>query len=72
MFKEYADTKFDVLHDCDKRIEGKLDTLISEIKAVQEKKQDRKIGTREKVIIAGVATAFGMVSSFVIHLLKGG
>lgn len=72
MFKEYTDEKFNVLHDCDKRIEGKLDTLIADLKAAQEKKQDRKFGTREKVIIAGVATLFGAVSSFVIHLVKGG
>jgi hypothetical protein len=72
LFKEYTDEKFNVLHECDQRIEGKLDTLIEKLEATEQKKQDRKFGTREKVIIAGVATVFGAVSSFVIHLVKGG
>ncbi len=58
MFKEYADARFDTLHDCDQRLEKKLDDLMERL----DKKEERHFTWRHGLTITGIATLLSWIA----------
>jgi hypothetical protein len=72
MFKEYTEAHFKTLHECDRRIEGKIDELAKTLQDKQEKKQEARISLRHKIIIAFVSSIMGIGGAIATHFAIGG
>lgn len=62
IYRDYIDSKFhesechfETLHECDKRIEQKIDHLATKLESGIDKKEERKFGRETKILMAIIA-----------------
>jgi hypothetical protein len=72
-FRQDISGRFDRLHDCDRRIENKIDALAGTLAPVIEehdRRREKKSFVRE-VRLLGVGTLFGAAGTLAVYLLTG-
>ena len=70
LYKEFTEKHFEQLHECDQRIEGKLDTLIASQNAKAQTKDERKFKVKSGIFMAAIGTIFGLIGAFASKLFS--